>query len=121
MWGSQVPKGCGNKGDCSGTVVQIPAGGSGEPQRREGGHEEGLASASASGLPSSHTATTQKQLSGWCSEATRGTQEHLHGQGDQKLVPLFSIFYDLERKVKTFTMFLNAKDERLFQNYLLKL
>ena len=96
-------------------------GGSGEPQRRDGGHEEGLASASALGLPSSHTATTQKHLSGWHSEATRGTQEHLHGQGDQKLGPLFFIFNDLERKVKTFTMFLNAKDERLFQNYLLKL
>lgn len=96
-------------------------GGSGEPQRREGGHKEGVSSASASGLPSSHTAPTQKHLSGWRSEATLGTQEHLHGQGDQTLVPLFFIFYDLERKVKTFTMFLNAKNERLFQNYLLKL
>lgn len=67
------------------------------------------------------THRTQKRLSGWHWAATPGMQEHLRGQDDQKLISLFLIFYDLERKGKTFATFLNAENERLFQNYLLKL
>lgn len=54
---------------------------------------------------------TQKRLSGWHSAETPGMQEHLRGQDDQKLVPLFLMFYDLERKGKTFATFLNAENE----------
>ena len=102
--------------------------GSDEPRRQGAGHEEGLASASALGLPSSHAQNTetnkqtkkhekekkkktQKRLSGWHSAETPGMQEHLRGQDDQKLVPLFLMFYDLERKGKTFATFLNAENE----------
>ena len=138
VWGSQVPRGCGDKGDYSGMVVQIPAkrvrwatkaggrprGGSGlcqhlgAPKLPRTEHRNKQTNKKTRKRKKKKT---QKRLSGWHSAETPGMQEHLRGQDDQKLVPLFLMFYDLERKGKTFATFLNAENEWLFQNYLLKL